>query len=223
MSTGSVLSNYTNSMRLSGLVVWGTILLGVASTANATNLFSENFDSLPFGLYSALPEPGSSGSALGHFTVTSGSVDLLGGGFAFLCVAPTTSLCVDINGNEAGTIASPPISLAPGNYTLTYVVTGSQRQAVQASATVSLGSLFSQLYTYPYTFVPTGPTSNPIVVTAPTVVQLIISSDTAGATGLIFDSISLDTADVAIPEPGSLTASGLMLLVPLFLRKRINS
>jgi hypothetical protein len=113
--------------------------LTLSAVCQGAVLLNENFDSLTPATYNAV-------SAVGAFTVTSGSVDVVGPGFfGNLCVGTETNNCVDLNGNSAGTIASALFSLPVGIYTLSFDLNGSQR-GVATSTTVSLGSVYSEVF-----------------------------------------------------------------------------
>src|SRR6266508_3794425 len=106
-------------------------LLSFSTSAQAAIIFTENFNGSGVGTYL-------SGSTVGGFTVTAGSVDVVGTGFfPELCTGATTGNCVDLSGLAQGTIATVPLSLSVGSYTLSFVLNGSQR-GVATSTTVAL-------------------------------------------------------------------------------------
>src|SRR5438270_6277248 len=111
------------------------LLLGMvaAISCQAAVIVSENFNGITPGTFSS--------GAIGQFNVTAGSVDVVGGAFfGLLCVGSETVNCVDLSGNNAGTIATALLTLPTGAYTLTFGLNGSQR-GVTTSATVSLDAL----------------------------------------------------------------------------------
>lgn len=176
-------------------------------------ILSENFDTQT----PTLNVSGAVGTTA--FTTSQGNVDIIGAGNGFpLCVSPAGGNCVDLNGNTQGGIQTS-VLLAPGNYTLSFALLGSQRGST-ASGTVQLGSLvpltsfnnvasnFAQLQSIDFS------------VATQTTATLAFNSTTPGAVGLIVDNIQIATPTAAVPEP----ASGLLLLAAgpfaYLLRKR---
>src|SRR3569833_300374 len=112
-----------------------------ASTANAAVLLNETFNTYPQQLNWVPP------AAI--WTVTSGSVDLIGEtptgtSFDFY---PGNGGFVDLNGSteQAGTIQSR-LSFAAGDYTLAFDLGGNARDSVSKTTVISLGS-FSRALT----------------------------------------------------------------------------
>ena len=173
------------------------VLLGIAPMAHATIIVTEDFSTVLPGTYNL-------GQAVGTaFTVTAGSVDVVGGAFfGGLCVGGETAPCVDLSGNNAGTIATSSLALGPGNYLLSFVLNGSQR-GVDASTTVSLGALFSQTYITP-SATANNVINQAITVASGTTAVLSFASNTAGNIGSLLDNVSLTTTASAVPEPSSL-------------------
>jgi len=177
----------------------------------ATSLFgatilTENFDELTavLGVTSA-----------GAFSTINGTnVDIVGpgDGFGYLCAAPESGNCIDLdgsNGNPQGQLQSN-LALSAGNYLLSFDLIGSGRGAT-ASATVTLGN-YDQTFT-----LTSGDVSTGIVVNAPVTVtgtsHLLFVSNTPGEVGLVLDNVSVSTAASGVPEPSSilLIGSGLLL------------
>ena len=188
----------------------GLLLSLGAPGAQAAQVFSENFDTTATGTFNAL-------SAVGNFSLTSGSVDVLGGSFfGSLCTGSTTGNCVDLSGNSAGSLSSGVLSLNAGNYTLAFVLNGSQR-GVPTSATVSLGSVFTQ--TYSLASADLNSFSIAIAVPANTTGVLSFVSNTPGGTGAILDNVSLNSI-TGVPEPATMGLLGSALLGLGFLKFR---
>lgn len=172
---------------------------------------TENFDELT---------PTLNATNVGAFTVTSGSVDVVGGGlFGSLCVAPESGNCVDLNGTTgtAGQISSADLTLTPGTYTLTFDLIGDQRGS-PASATVTLGSLYDQTFLLASDDVTTGIVSTTITVGTTTVAPLIFTSNQNSNVGLLLDNVSL--APVSVPEPATLSLLGVGLASLVVVRRR---
>lgn len=107
----------------------------ISPTISKANSISENFDALT---------PALNATNIGAFTVTGGSVDVVGGSlYGYLCVIPTSGNCVDLDGSTgaAGQISSANLTLGPGVYNLSFDLIGSQRGNT-TSTTVTLGSFF---------------------------------------------------------------------------------
>ena len=104
------------------LLVAAVALLLIAPAACKADGISENFNELT---------PALNATNIGSFfTVTGGTVDIVGGAlFGSLCVAPESGNCLDMDGSTgtAGQISSAMMSLAPGTYKLSFDLIGSQR------------------------------------------------------------------------------------------------
>jgi hypothetical protein len=120
--------------RLLGVLV---LLVGLAAgRAEAAVIFFDNFDG----------ENGGAGAlnhtAFANFTVSNGSVDLLGNGFEdFL---PGNGLYVDLDGSssDGGVLTkSSPMALAAGSYFLSFETAGSQRGTLERVRVRVFGSL----------------------------------------------------------------------------------
>jgi hypothetical protein len=187
-------------------------MLALLPAAHATNFFSDNFDTNPG--QSSISSGLIDSSATGSFTVTLGSVDILGPSFnPSLCnTAPESGSCVDMDGSTAGQITSTPFALGIGNYTFRFNLFGSER-GFPASTTVTLGpggSLYNQ------TFNTVSGDQNIVNINfsvgAPLVGVTIVfsSNDGNSPAGTIIDNVSVD--DVA-PEPAS--ALLMSMVIPL--------
>jgi hypothetical protein len=193
-------------MRKILILAAAAILFGASGAARGDTYFFENFNS----------EHGGTGllnySGFGQWSVTKGSVDLIGNGFWDLL--PGHGLYLDMDGttNAAGGISSVLLYLPAGDFDLTYALAGSQRgvggnvsarildnvNAVLASQNTSLGSgaVFS---TYDLSF--SLPTEQMIRLN-------FESNDGPSNQGLLLDTIQLTG-----PAPASV--GGPALIVPL--------
>jgi hypothetical protein len=196
-------------------------MCALAAHASAKTLFSDNFNS----------ENGGVGQlnyyGFANWTVTNGSVDLIGNGFFdFL---PGNGLYVDLDGstNQAGTMVSNPISLLAGSYLFQFDLAGSQRgtmEPVVASVDQGLSTLASQNYnlpsSQPFTFY-----SIPFTVAAPGTVTLSFSETGNSNMGELLDNVDVvcGGASTAAPLPsaawGGLVLMGGMLVARI--RKQI--
>jgi hypothetical protein len=193
---------------------WVLAVLIVASFpagASPVVLIDEDFEGVAVGTKSA-------GTVIGEFTVSSGSVDVVGTGFfGELCVLPTAGNCVDMEGSSPGAIASTlAFTLAAGTeVTLSFDLIGSQRGSSNDTL-VTFGAAFSETFTRASGDAP------------PTVVRIFTlgSAQTASLTfadvdggsffGAMLDNVTLAAeAPSSVPLPGTATlmAVGLAALL----------
>lgn len=177
-------------------------LLVGAATGQAAIVFSDNFDSENGGV-GVLNYAG-----FANWTVSAGTVDLIGNGF--FDFYPGNGLYVDLDGStgNAGVLTSTALTLAPGTYTLQFVLAGSTRGDTNI-VDVSLGALYSETFTRASSD-PFAVVTRTIVVGAPTIASLAFSNAGGDNLGAILDNVVLSTRD--LPEPGTLALLGLGLL-----------
>jgi hypothetical protein len=199
------------------LLISAVALLLIAPAACKADGISENFNAVT---------PALNASNIGtFFTVTGGAVDIVGGAlFGNLCVAPTSGNCLDMDGSTgaAGQISSAMMTLAPGKYTLSFDLIGSQR-GLTTSTTVTLGSLFNQTFTLGGTDVTMGIVNDTFTVVAPTTAALVFTSNTPGNVGALLDNVNFAAASVATPEPATLSLLGIGLVGLIARRRRATS
>jgi PEP-CTERM motif len=189
------------------LALCAFLLLPVVSRAD---ILSENFNEL---------STSANATNLGVFTVTAGTVDVVGPGFyGYDCVAPESGNCVDLDGStlHSGRISSALLTLTPGTYTLSFDLIGSQQTGLTDSTTVTLGSLYDQTFVLgPYDDTD-GIVSYTFTVNSTTVAPLIFTSnDGASNNGEFLDNVDL----VATPEPATFSLMAIGLLGLLALRR----
>jgi hypothetical protein len=123
-----------NNMKKYAAIFLAVAAFALASQVQAgTVVFSDNFNT----------ENGGVGvlnySGFANWTVSGGSVDLIGAGTAW-DMYPGNGLYVDLDGSayQAGTMTSTTIPVAPGNYALTFDLGGSQRPGYDNGNTVDV-------------------------------------------------------------------------------------
>ncbi|BCL37075.1 PEP-CTERM sorting domain-containing protein [Nostoc sp. MS1] len=183
-----------------GLAV--TVLsVGVAtsSSAKAAVLLQDNFDTESLQL---------NYNAFANWNVTDGTVDLIGNP-GFFDLQPGNGRYVDLDGSTANAgILSSKTSFAfnAGDVVnLTFQLAGNQRVNFADSVTVSLGSLFNETFTLPFsqgftTFTRT------FTVASATTANLAFAGAGGDNIGLLLDNVSLTstTNSTSVPEPASM-------------------
>ncbi|MBX9737084.1 MAG: hypothetical protein K2X32_09175 [Phycisphaerales bacterium] len=171
------------------------------SSALAQFPFSDNFDTENTGFGQL------NYATLANWTVTEGSVDLIGNGF--FDYYPGNGLYLDLAGTtgQGGTISTAAFNFAPGNYVLAFTLAGRPDNGANINTVnVNLGSLYSNQFALPSS---QGVTEYivPISVLAPTSAALRfehVEDTNAGALLL--------SASINIPAP---TAAATLALAAL--------
>jgi hypothetical protein len=166
------------------------------STQGAT-IFSDNFDSENFGL--ALFNYDS----FQNFSVTSGSVDLVGNG-SFFDPYPGNGLYVDLDGStqQAGTLTSVAIPVTPGDYVLYFDLGGSQR-GDENTVDVRVETNFASTLLTLASSDPLSTYSLPFSVNAATSITLAFEHAGGDNFGLILDNVRLDRLNrFGVPDGG---------------------
>jgi hypothetical protein len=196
-------------MRFPSAVFAAAVLL-IWPAVSKADILTENFNELT---------PALDATNIGAFTVTSGTVDVVGGAlFGSLCVSPESGNCVDLDGSSTGApgqISSAILTLAPGTYILSFDLIGSQR-GVDTSTTVTLGSFYSQAFLLASSDTTSGIVSAVIHVGTTTMAPLVFTSNTSGFFGALLDNVSL----ASTPEPATLSLLGIGLAGLMFGRRR---
>jgi PEP-CTERM motif len=185
-----------------------TAMIAVAclpGTAGAAVVFSDNFDA----------EPGGSQlnyNAFANWNVADGTVDLIAsGGFGITCVGGAGK-CVDMDGStsDAGRLESKTtFNLTPGDYVLTFSVSGNQRGGSADSMSFGFGSFTDSIVDLasdaPFA------THNLFFTVASNTSGTIFFDHAGGDNiGIILDSVVLESrqATPGVPEPSTLLLLG---------------
>ena len=186
--------------------------------AAASIIFSDNFDADAGSVLNA---------SLINWDVTAGSIDVIASGdFAINCVGNIGN-CVDLDGSNlaAGTIETKStFNLPAGDYRLTFDLSGNQRSGQSDSVTVSLGTVFNELFQK----APADLFENIVrdfSVAAATSANLVFAHAGGDNIGLILDNVTLESLDngggqPGVLEPGTLAMFGFGLAGLGFLRRR---
>lgn len=155
-------------------------------------------------------------------TVVNGTVDFIASGdFGIQCVGSTGG-CIDLDGStgDAGEIVTELTTFAPGEYTLSFDLSGNQRGGAADSVTITIGSLLNETIfdilasdpfeTYTYNF----------TVTSETTASLVVGASGGDNIGPILDNFLLVQNDADVPEPAALGLLGIGVLGIAMRRQR---
>lgn len=185
------------------LVACAVLSLASVSSQAATVVFQDNFEAYNVG--------GNATNFGGNWTVSNGTVDLVGPGyFGGLALGGGKSVDLDGSTNNAGTFTSRALSLTSGDYVLTFDLSGNQRGGSDTvNLSVSLGlamQTFTLASNVPYTtqtvlFSVSGNSSSNIIF------------DHLGGNniGLLLDNVTLTRVD-AVPVPAAAWLFGSAIL-----------
>jgi hypothetical protein len=200
-----------------------TFLTQFAAPASAATLLSENFDSLTTGLAYTTP--------VGAFNVTSGDVDVIGA--SYIDIYPGNGNYIDLDGDHPSTITSSSIFNFQAGDTVTLSFDYGAN-LFGKSATVSLGSLFSDTITGNYnggfttTFVGGSLTNYSTTFTAASAFSGALSFasnslDPNSNGGIILDNVRLSTATATVPEPFTIIGTLVGGTAAVRMRKKLKS
>jgi hypothetical protein len=190
------------------------------SVASAATLLSDNFNAENSGI--------GAGNYTGfvNWNVTRGSVDLIGNGsvdFFF----PDNGLYLDLDGSTsaAGKLESKnTYSFNAGDtINLDFKLAGSQRGDVN-SVTVSLGSLYNEVFTLP-SATPFTTITRSFIVASATSTGLIFDHAGSDNFGLFLDNVVLSStsASTAVPEPFTIIGTLIGGTTAVRMRKKLKA
>lgn len=196
-------------------LIGAVLACSMSTAATAGVIFEDNFDS-------EAGAPGNHALNYNSFTnwsVSNGTVDVVSsGGWGISCTGGTGK-CVDLDGStgNAGIFTSTALTLGPGDYTLSFDISGNQRYGSSDSLAVTLGGFFSDSYLLspsdPWTTI-----THSFSVAAATTSSFIFNHAGGDNIGIMLDNVSLSSVDV--PEPGSIALFGLGILGLGFARRK---
>lgn len=170
--------------------------LFTVNAAQAVPLFSDSFDSEVQGL----------DQSLDNWTVSDGTVDVVGTGFFDFYPGNGNYLDLDGSTRNAGIITTNAVfNLLPGLYSLSFQLGGSAR-GDSNSVTVSLGSAFNEVFTLPSNAGLQNITRSFSLISGLGSASLSFSHAGGDNVGLLLDDVLLDFTrpTTAVPEPSSM-------------------
>lgn len=142
-------------------------------------------------------------SGFANWTVSTGTVDLLGPGYVDLL--PGHGLYIDLDGTAggAGRFTSRAIDLQPGLYELSFDLAGSQRGDTNTVTVALLGTAWTTSITLVSSAALTTYSSGVIAIASPTTVQIQFQNSGNDNKGALLDNVQL------VPAPGALALVAL--------------
>jgi hypothetical protein len=211
------------------------IMLGILTAAslsfgaNATIIFQDNFDTESGGKNASTQSGGNSASLLNYtgfsnWMASDGTVDVVANGDWDIQCAGASGKCIDLDGStyNAGVLASNPIFLTAGNYTLSFDISGNQRSGLDAMV-MGMGGFLNEEFDLSSTDDWRTITREFTVTSDAT---SFISFDNAGGDriGIMLDNVILSFESAAsVSEPASLSLIGLGLIGLVFTRRKYRA
>jgi hypothetical protein len=181
------------------------VLLAVTGSSQAALIFQDDFNAYALGTPTASP--------FGDWTVSDGSVDVIGDGGAW-DLLPGNGRYLDMDGstNDAGKITSIVLDLNPGDYILSFDYAGNQRSGGDESLYVTVGGAMSGSVTSINDDLPFTTITMSFEVTTATTGSITFEGVGSDNVGALLDNVSLDYTPAGDPNPNVVPAPGAILL-----------
>jgi hypothetical protein len=199
--------------KLLTIIIVFCMLTICAGSSKAALIFFDDFNSYTSGI---------PWTATGNWTVTAGSVDMIGEGTAW-DLQPGNGLYVDMDGTScsAGTIQSIDINLQAGDYVLFFDVAGNNRVPGFDELLVELSGIIPTMGPAP---IPSNldftTLTLPFTVASATTTSIIFGCTGGDNVGWLLDNVGIATADGVIPAPGAVMLGSIGVGIVGWLRRR---
>ena len=149
-----------------------------------------------------------------NWSISDGTVDLIGSPAFFELLPPGNGLYVDLDGstNDSGIMTSEVFELEACEYELQFDLAGNHRDNGQDSVDVSLGALFSEQFTMDDDDALTTITRQ-IPVGSPTSESIVFAGLGNDNIGLLLDDVKFTQLDCSVPVAGELLSLDSSALV----------
>jgi hypothetical protein len=168
--------------------------------AHAGVIFADNFD----GEAGAAGNSSLNYTGFSNWTASDGTVDVVATNNSWgIACAGGSGKCVDLDGStgNAGKLTSSWLALSPGNYTLSFDISGNQRGAAADSFTLALGAFLNESFTLIAT-APWQTVTRSFTVMSAGSSNISFNHKGGDNIGIMLDNVLLSKVDV--PEPATL-------------------